>query len=382
MKIGLKTAFMKIVNVNLPHHQYEIHVGSGLLTQSAALIRPFLKRPSLAIVTDKTVASHYLEPLIAHFEAEGISVRAVIVEPGEASKSWPVLEYVVEELLAQKIERDDLVIALGGGVIGDLVGFASAILRRGVRFVQMPTSLLAQVDSSVGGKTGINSQSGKNLIGAFHQPEIVIADIDVLQSLSPREYLSGYGEVVKYGLLGDAQFFAYCESHAQDILAKNPEVLEYIVAHSCQMKANIVERDEKEKGERALLNLGHTFGHALEQATGYSQKLLHGEAVAIGCLMAAELSERLGFLANGTQNRIRAHLKTMGMKTELRDIDGQKFETSQLIHAMAQDKKVVNSVLTFIMLEAIGKAFITQDITMGSLETLLQEQIDNAEKPS
>lgn len=353
---------MKKILVDLPKAQYDIHIGAGLIAQSGEFILPLLNRQFVAIVSDENVAALYGEKLQNALQKSGIDSVVITVKAGESSKSWPVLEQVVEGLLDAKIERDDVVIALGGGVIGDLVGFAASILRRGIRFVQMPTSLLAQVDSSVGGKTGINSKSGKNLIGAFHQPEMVICDTDVLKTLPEREFLAGYGEVAKYGLLGDAAFFTWLDENHNSIRALEQEAIEYMIGHCCQMKADIVARDEKERGDRALLNLGHTFGHALEASTGYSDRLLHGEGVAIGCGLAFDLSEKLGHCTKGTNHVVRAHFQKMGMMSELSDITGQDLDPQILMDAMYQDKKVQNGSLTFILPRKIGDSFVAREV--------------------
>jgi len=286
-----------------------------------------------------------------------------------------MLERTVEELLALKVERDDIVIAFGGGVIGDLAGFAASILRRGVRFIQIPTSLLAQVDSSVGGKTGINSPSGKNLVGAFHQPTLVLADIDVLDTLTDREFLAGYGEVAKYGLLGDYGFFEWLEKRGAGMARGDKSLRAEAVARSVQAKADIVARDEHERGDRALLNLGHTFGHALEAATGYSDRLLHGEGVAVGMSMAFELSARLGHCSQETPSRVRAHLSEMRMKTRLADIEGDLPGADALVELMAQDKKVVGGVLTFILARGIGEAFVTQDVPADAVRSVIADAL-------
>ena len=283
-----------VVPVRLGERAYEVRIGQGLIARAGAEIAPMLRRKRVAIVTDENVAARHLAPLQAALAAEGIASTALALPPGEQTKGWAEFSRAVDWLIGERVERRDVVVALGGGVIGDLAGFAAAVLRRGVRFVQIPTSLLAQVDSSVGGKTGINSTHGKNLIGAFHQPGLVLADIDVLDTLPDRELLAGYGEVVKYGLLGDASFFDWLESNGPDLARGDKQARLHAVTRSVQMKAGIVERDETEQGERALLNLGHTFCHALEKATGYSERLLHGEGVAIGCALAFELSQRLG----------------------------------------------------------------------------------------
>ena len=363
---------MKQVSVKLPNHSYEIYVGSGLFGNVADLISPFLKRKFAAIVTDSHVGPLYGESVQSALKAHGIDSQIIIVPAGEATKSWPYLTYVVEELLEAKVERDDVVVALGGGVIGDLVGFASSILRRGVRFVQMPTSLLAQVDSSVGGKTGINSAKGKNLIGAFHQPEIVICDTDALKTLPRREFLAGYGEVSKYGLLGDASFFEWCDENHNAILALEQEAIEKMIAHCCQMKADIVARDEKERGDRALLNLGHTFGHALESLAGYSDKLLHGEGVAIGCGLAFDLSAKLGFCDQSLSQTVRAHFVKMGMMSRMDEISGVDLDADKLLDAMYQDKKVQSGSLTFILADKIGHSFVERDVAPETVNEVLK----------
>jgi len=277
--------------------------------------------------------------------------------------------------VSQKVERGDVVVAFGGGVIGDLAGFAAAIMRRGVRFVQIPTTLLAQVDSSVGGKTGINSPHGKNLVGAFHQPSLVLADTSLLGTLAKRDFLAGYGEVVKYGLLGDSDFFDWLEKDAPAMAADDIDARVRAVTRSCQMKADIVERDETEQGDRALLNLGHTFCHALEAATGFSDRLLHGEGVAIGCALAFELSARLGLCSQESPSRVRAHLRDMGMKVDLADIDGDLPDAESLLSLMGQDKKVVDGKLRFILARDIGDAFITSDVPSEAVLGVLSDAL-------
>lgn len=365
---------VETVPVDLGARSYEVRIGAGLIDRAGAEVLPFLRRRKVAIVTDETVASQHLDRLCAAFAAEGIATAALRLPPGEGTKCWQELARVTEWLLEQKVERRDMVIAFGGGVIGDLVGFAAAILRRGVRFVQIPTTLLAQVDSSVGGKTGINTAQGKNLVGAFHQPTLVLADIDVLTSLPSRDFLAGYGEVVKYGLLGDAGFFDWLEANAAD-LATDPAKRQFAVRRSVEMKAGIVSRDETEEGERALLNLGHTFCHALEKATGYSDRLLHGEGVAIGCALAFELSQRLGLCAQEAPSRVRAHLRAIGAKVDIRDIPGDLPDAEVLLSLMAQDKKVVDGQLRFVLATEIGAAFVATDVPPEAVKTLLTEAL-------
>lgn len=361
------------VHVDLGARAYDVRIGRGLLGRAGAEIAPLLRRPRVAVVTDETVAPLHLEALRAGLG--DIAMTSLSLPAGEATKGWPEFSRCVEWLLAEKIERRDVVVAMGGGVIGDLVGFAAAVLRRGVRFVQIPTTLLAQVDSSVGGKTGINSTHGKNLIGAFHQPSLVLADIDVLDTLHARDFLAGYGEVVKYGLLGDAAFFTWLEANGPAMARGDHALRQRVVAHSVGMKAAIVARDETEEGERALLNLGHTFCHALEAATGYSGRLLHGEGVAIGCALAFELSQRLGLCSQEAPSQVRAHLKAMGMKCDLSDIEGDLPDADGLLALMAQDKKVIDGRLRFVLAHGIGAAFVAEDVPGDVVRQVLADAL-------
>lgn len=363
------------VHVALGARAYDVRIGRGLVAQAGAEIAPLLRRGRVAIVTDAHVADLHLAALRGALAAEGIDSEALILPPGEATKGWEQFARCVEWLLEQKVERRDVVVALGGGVIGDLVGFAAAVLRRGVRFVQIPTSLLAQVDSSVGGKTGINTAQGKNLVGAFHQPSLVLADIGLLDTLPERDFLAGYGEVVKYGLLGDAAFFDWLEANGPAMAAGDPAARQYAVRRSVEMKARIVERDETEEGDRALLNLGHTFCHALEKATGYSDRLLHGEGVAIGCALAFELSQRLGLCAQEAPSRVRAHLRAMGMKVDLSDIPGDLPGAEALLALMGQDKKVLDGKLRFVLARGIGEASVTADVPREAVLGLLNDAL-------
>ncbi|MCV2892119.1 3-dehydroquinate synthase [Lentibacter sp. XHP0401] len=363
------------VHVSLGARSYDVLVGTGLLADTGKHISPLLKRPKVAIVSDAHVASLHLTTLTKSLDAQGISHSNLSLPQGESTKSWAHLQEVVHWLLSEQIERNDIVIAFGGGVIGDLVGFAASILRRGVRFVQIPTSLLAQVDSSVGGKTGINAPHGKNLIGAFHQPSLVLADISVLGTLTERDFRAGYGEVAKYGLLGDADFFEWLEQNGPALAGGDEALRLQAVKRSVAMKAGIVARDETEQGERALLNLGHTFCHALEAATGYSDRLLHGEGVAIGCALAFETSARLGLCSQEAPSRVRAHLKDMKMKTDLSDISGELPDADGLISLMMQDKKVASGTLNFIMARGIGEAFVTSDVNADVLKSVLTDAL-------
>ncbi|MCK1419861.1 3-dehydroquinate synthase [Bradyrhizobium sp. 180] len=366
------------VDVALGDRAYDIVIGRGVLAslgERVARLRPGVRT---AVVTDRTVAKHWLEPAEASLAAAGIPTSRIVVEEGEISKTYAGLQKVSEALIAAKIERNDLVIALGGGVVGDLAGFAAAILRRGVDFVQVPTSLLAQVDSSVGGKTGINSPQGKNLLGAFHQPILVIADTAVLDTLSPRQFRAGYAEVAKYGVLGDEAFFTWLEKNHADIF-RGGSAREHAIATSCRAKAAIVARDERETGERALLNLGHTFGHALEAATGFSDRLFHGEGVAIGMTLAAQFSVRLGMIGELDAARVERHLAEAGLPTRLQDIAGFAQEgladADALMALMAQDKKVKRGKLTFILLEAVGRAVIAKDVEPTLVRDFLQSKL-------
>ena len=378
MTAPLKHSDMTTVEVALESRAYDIVIGHGALASLGARIAALRPGVRTAIVTDKTVARHWLAATEASLAEAGIPASRIIVEEGEGSKSYAGLEKVSEALIAAKIERNDLVIALGGGVVGDLAGFAAAILRRGVDFVQVPTSLLAQVDSSVGGKTGINSPQGKNLLGAFHQPVLVVADTAVLDTLSPRQFRAGYAEVAKYGALGDEAFFTWLEAnHAE--LFKGGIAREHAVATSCRAKAAIVARDERENGDRALLNLGHTFGHALEAATGFSDRLFHGEGVAIGMVLAAQFSASIGMLPPDDAARLERHLADVGLPTRLRDIAGFAQEglanADVLMGLMAQDKKVRRGKLTFILLEAIGRAVIARDVEPTRVRDFLQGRL-------
>ncbi len=350
---------IETVRVELGARAYDVRVGQDLLARAGDEIAPLLRRPKVFVITETRVAALHLAVLRTGLGE--IEAPALELPPGEATKDWTYLRACVDWLLDQRCERADVVVALGGGVIGDLAGFAASILRRGVRFVQVPTSLLAQVDSSVGGKTGINSSHGKNLVGAFHQPSLVLADVDVLDTMTPRDFLAGYGEVVKYGLLGDADFFAWLEENGAE-LAGNADLRREAVRHSVQMKADIVARDETEQGDRALLNLGHTFCHALEAATGYSNRLLHGEGVAVGCALAFDLSAKLGLCSQEAPSRVRGHLQNMGMMRDIRNIPGDLPAPEDLLDLMGQDKKVVDGRLRFVLARGLGEAFVTDAV--------------------
>src|SRR6266404_121428 len=378
MTAPLKRSDPITVDVALGERAYDIVIGRDVLPSLGARVAALRPGARTAIVTDRNVARHWLEKTEASLSEAGIATSRILVDEGEGSKSYAGLEKVSEALIAARIERNDLVIALGGGVVGDLAGFAAAVLRRGVDFVQVPTSLLAQVDSSVGGKTGINSPQGKNLLGAFHQPVLVIADTSVLDTLSPRQFRAGYAEVAKYGILGDEAFFTWLEANAAEIFSGGA-AREHAIATSCRAKAAIVSSDERETGERALLNLGHTFGHALEAATGFSDRLFHGEGVSVGMVLAAEFSAQLGMIPESDAARVKRHLAEVGLPTHLQDIAGFAQEgladADALMALMAQDKKVKRGRLTFILLEAIGRAVIARDVEPSLVRDFLKAKL-------
>ena len=361
------------VHVDLPGRAYDILIGAGLLREAGQHIAPFLRRKRVAIITDETVAGLHLATLQASLDAAGIAHSALALPPGEATKGWAQFSRTVEWILTEKIERSDLVIALGGGVIGDLVGFAAAVVRRGVRFVQIPTTLLAQVDSSVGGKTGINTAQGKNLVGAFHQPTLVLADTGLLATLPPRDFLAGYGEVVKYGLLGDAAFFEWLEVNGPAMAEGDIDKRNLAVRRSCEMKAEIVMRDETEQGDRALLNLGHTFGHALEAEARFDGSVLHGEAVAVGLGLAASLSARLGHCSQEWPSRVISHLTACGLPARITDLP-RRFTVEALLGRMAKDKKNRDGKMRFVLLRAPGDCFTSADVPAEAVEKLLRDE--------
>jgi 3-dehydroquinate synthase len=359
------------VRVELGTRAYDVIVGDNLLDEAGERIARLKPEAKCVIVTDEKVADLHLRRLERSLKAYGLQSVSVIVPAGEASKSLATLERVLDEILVARIERGDLVVALGGGVVGDLAGFAAAVALRGVGLVQIPTTLLAQVDSSVGGKTGIDSRHGKNLIGAFHQPLLVLADLKTLDTLSRRDFRAGYAEVAKYGLINDSGFFVWLEAHWQEVFAGGAARAR-AVASSCRAKAAIVARDEREAGERALLNLGHTFGHALEQATGYSERLLHGEGVALGIVLAFKLSAHLGHTDAATVERVVAHLAAVGLPTKLAFLGDALPGTERIIELMAQDKKVRGGKLVFVLARGIGQAFVAPDVDPQQVRTVLE----------
>ncbi len=365
------------VKVALGDRSYDIVIGRGLIASLGARVAALRPGAKAAIVTDENVARYHLPAVEAALAEAGVPTSRVIVPVGEGSKSFGVFEQVCEAIIAARIERGDLVIALGGGVIGDLAGFAASAVRRGIDYVQVPTSLLAQVDSSVGGKTAINSAHGKNLIGAFYQPILVIADTAALDTLPQREFRAGYAEIAKYGLLGDAAFFSWLEANWRDVFkGGNRKVArEHAIAVSCRAKAAIVARDERETGDRALLNLGHTFGHALEAACGFSERLLHGEAVAAGMALAFGFSARLGVISAAEAERAIRHLDQVGLPTRPTDIPGGLPSVDRLMDLIAQDKKVKRGMLTFILVRGIGSAFVESGIDPQDVRAFLSEKL-------
>ena len=365
----------RVVGVPLPGRDYDVKIGAGLVADAGRLIAEKFPKAKCGIVTDENVARFHLATLEGSLRAAGIHAGTVVLPAGEQTKSFRELGPLCERLLEMGLERGDLVVPFGGGVIGDLAGFAASILRRGVRFVQIPTSLLAQVDSSVGGKTGLNTPQGKNLIGTFHQPSLVLADTNVLSTLPGREMRAGYAEVAKYGLLGDAAFFSWLEAHWRSVFGNDVSALTQAIETSVKAKSAIVVRDEHETGDRALLNLGHTFGHALEAWTGYSSRLLHGEGVSIGMTLAFRLSEERGLCPKGSAARVSKHLAEVGLPTRINDIPGPKADAAHLVALMGQDKKVKAGRLTFIMARGIGEAFITRDIEPSAVQSFLAREI-------
>ncbi|NNH43508.1 3-dehydroquinate synthase [Rhizobium laguerreae] len=365
---------IRTVHVPLGERAYDILIGPGLIARAGAEIASRLKGRKAAVITDENVAPLYLKAFVASLDEAGIASAEVVLPAGEKTKSFEHLITVCDKVLEARVERNDYVIALGGGVIGDLSGFAAGIVRRGVRFVQVPTSLLSQVDSSVGGKTGINSRHGKNLIGVFHQPDLVLADTDVLNSLSAREFRAGYAEVAKYGLIDKPDFFAWLEANWKAVFTGGSARIEAIAA-SCQAKADVVVADERENGPRALLNLGHTFGHALEAATAYdSSRLVHGEGVSIGMVLAHEFSARMNLASPDDARRVERHLKEVGLPTRISDIPGGLPPAETLMDAIAQDKKVKGGKLTFILTRGIGQSFVADDVPASEVISFLREK--------
>jgi 3-dehydroquinate synthase len=361
------------LRVALDGRSYDIVVGPRLIATAADEILPLMRRRHAVVVTDENVQHHWLEPLETSLAAAGIARHRVVLPAGEETKDLDHFGRLAEEILGCGIERGSMLVALGGGVVGDITGFAAATLLRGIDFVQVPTTLLAQVDSSVGGKTAINAASGKNLIGAFYQPRRVLADTEVLATLPRRELLAGYAETVKYGLIRDAEFFAWCERQGNALCALEPEPLRHAIVTSCKMKAAVVAADEREEGERALLNFGHTFGHALEAETGFSSRLLHGEAVALGMVLAFEFAARLGIAAADDGARVRRHFAATGLPTRLADAGLEGIPADRLLSHMSKDKKVRDGNITLILPRRIGEAFVMENAPAAELRAFLAE---------
>lgn len=373
MTAPLRAGDPTIVNVALAGRAYDIAIGREVLASLGSRVVALRPGARVAVVTDDTVEKLHLGAALKSLADAGVATSTIVVSSGEGSKSFPVFERVCEELIAARIERNDLVVALGGGVVGDLAGFVSSTVRRGLDYVQVPTTLLSQVDSSVGGKTGINSSHGKNLIGAFHQPILVLADTAILDTLPIRIMRAGYAEVAKYGLLGDADFFAWLEANWRDVFAGG-SAREHAIAVSCRMKAAIVARDERETGDRALLNLGHTFGHALEAAAGFSSRLYHGEAISIGMALAFAFSARLKLCSEADVQRVVRHLSAVGLPTRIADIAGDQPDAERLIELIMQDKKVRRGRLNFILVRGVGESFIATDVDVAEVRQFLADQ--------
>lgn len=366
---------MAVIPVDIAGAPYDVRIEAGLLASAGRHCRPFIRGDRVAVVTDEQVAAAWRAAVEASLAAEGIASAWLVLPAGESTKSWASLARTAEWLLDQGVERKDCVIALGGGVIGDLTGFAASMVKRGCGFIQLPTTLLAQVDSSVGGKTAINTAAGKNLVGAFHQPVLVLADPLALDTLPPREVRAGYAEVVKYGLIDDADFFFWCEAHGAALLAGDPAAREFAIARSVAAKARIVAEDEKEiTGVRALLNLGHTFGHALEAETGFSDRLLHGEGVALGMVLAARYSARTGLMPGQDAERVAAHIGASGLPASLAalglDCDGETLKAHML-----HDKKMDAGTLPFLLLRGIGQTFLARDVDLADVAAFLDEEL-------
>jgi len=363
------------LRVDLNDRSYDIIVGANLIPNAGEHIPQFVKRDPAIIVTDVNVAELHLENIVKSLQEANITSKTILLPAGENTKSYEGFCELLNDILDTGIERRSCLIALGGGVIGDITGFAASVLLRGIDFIQIPTTLLAQVDSSVGGKTGINTQHGKNLVGSFYQPRLVLADTTVLDTLPRRELLAGYSEIVKYGLLGDRPFFEWLEENGHSLIEGDEELRRKAIVTSCSAKASIVAQDEKESGSRALLNLGHTFGHALEAETGFGDKLLHGEAVSIGMTMAFDLSARMGLCSTEDAARVRKHLNVVGLPVDPTNIAGQSWKCDALLSHMAKDKKVRDGKMTFILPRGIGDSFITSDVDLALVEAMLDDAI-------
>ena len=364
------------LRINLKENSYDIIIEHGLLSNLGALISEKFGKPKIFIVTDNNISVHWLEQTIESFSAQGVSPKVLEVPVGENTKSFINLEKIIDQLLESKVDRNSLLIALGGGVIGDLTGFAGAVTLRGIKVIQVPTTLLSQVDSSVGGKTGINVRQGKNLVGSFYQPSLVAVDTQVLKTLPQRQLFAGYAEVVKYGLIKDCSFFEWLELNGKKVLDGDKLAQQYAIFTSCRIKAEIVEADEKEQNLRAILNFGHTFGHALEAEAGYDGNLLHGEAVSIGMVMAIELSKNLGHLSGQDAGRAIEYIRSIGLPTNINSIEGStSWNPDGLIQHMQHDKKVSNGQLRFVLIKGIGEAYLTADVEKKQVYSVIEKSL-------
>ena len=364
------------LRINLKENSYDIIIEHGLLSELGALISKKFGKPKTFIVTDSNIAVHWLKQTIESLSAQGMSPKVLEVPVGESTKSFINLEKIIDQLLESKVDRDSVLIALGGGVIGDLAGFAGAVTLRGIKVIQVPTTLLSQVDSSVGGKTGVNVRQGKNLVGSFHQPSLVAIDTKVLQTLPSRQLFAGYAEVLKYGLIKDRSFFDWLELNGKKVLEGDKLAQQFAIFTSCRIKAEIVEADEKEKNLRAILNFGHTFGHALEAEAGYDGNLLHGEAVSIGMVLAIELSKSLGYLLGQDAGRAVEYIRNIGLPTNINSIEGStSWHPDGIIQHMQHDKKVSNGQLRFVLIKGIGEAYLTADVERNDIYRVIEKSL-------
>ena len=375
-KVGVVVSEHNKLRINLKENSYDIIIEHGLLSELGALISKKFGKPKTFIVTDSNIAVHWLKQTIESLSAQGMSPKVLEVPVGESTKSFINLEKIIDQLLESKVDRDSVLIALGGGVIGDLAGFAGAVTLRGIKVIQVPTTLLSQVDSSVGGKTGVNVRQGKNLVGSFHQPSLVAIDTQVLQTLPSRQLFAGYAEVLKYGLIKDRSFFDWLELNGKKVLEGDKLAQQFAIFTSCRIKAEIVEADEKEKNLRAILNFGHTFGHALEAEAGYDGNLLHGEAVSIGMVLAIELSKSLGYLSGQDAGRAVEYIRNIGLPTNINSIEGStSWHPDGIIQHMQHDKKVSNGQLRFVLIKSIGEAYLTADVERNDIYRVIEKSL-------
>tara|TARA_B100002051_G_scaffold263639_1_gene287558 strand:+ start:167 stop:1318 length:1152 start_codon:yes stop_codon:yes gene_type:complete len=375
-KVGVVVSEHNKLRINLKENSYDIIIEHGLLSELGALISKKFGKPKTFIVTDSNIAAHWLKQTIESLTAQGMSPKVLEVPVGERTKSFINLEKIIDQLLESKVDRDSVLIALGGGVIGDLAGFAGAVTLRGIKVIQVPTTLLSQVDSSVGGKTGVNVRQGKNLVGSFHQPSLVAIDTQVLQTLPSRQLFAGYAEVLKYGLIKDRSFFDWLELNGKKVLEGDKLAQQFAIFTSCRIKAEIVEADEKEKNLRAILNFGHTFGHALEAEAGYDGNLLHGEAVSIGMVLAIELSKNLGYLSGQDAGRAVEYIRNIGLPTNINSVEGStSWHPDGIIQHMQHDKKVSNGQLRFVLIKGIGEAYLTANVERNDIYRVIEKSL-------